>query len=350
MNKSRLVPLVLLGVLFCLSAAAETAPPPPAPAPVPAQAQAPAKKFRIAGTHAAVAGVRGLDEESLKAAQPNPKAVSGLEAYATKPDALGPFCRQGKERLVPIAGGNAISFPADEEDEARVGAELAAAVLGAAPPVKSKKIQRYVNQVGTWVAQQSERPKLKWRFAVIDTDSINAFAVPGGYVFVTRGLYETLRNEAELASVLGHEIAHIVSRDHYKILKLSESIRAGGEAAKNVMSRVPGFKNLSALTLDHAVMVFAFALDKSAELAADQMGTMLAADSGYQPFGLTHVLDGLAKTKKDDSRVSLLLKTHPDPAERLKALEGLRQGRLASKEAAPALKDRFEKNRLAPRT
>ena len=79
----------------------------------------------------------------------------------------------------------------DEKQEIAIGSELAGRTLGAAPLVNDPALQTYVNKVGRWVASQSERPDLPWRFGVIETPSVNAFAVPGGYVLITRGLYET---------------------------------------------------------------------------------------------------------------------------------------------------------------
>ena len=99
------------------------------------------------------------------------------------------------------------------EEEARSGEDIAAPVLGAAPPWKNAAVQRYVNLVGRRVADQAERRDVAWRFAVIDSPSINAMAFPGGIVVVTRGLYALLDSEDELAAVLGHEIAH-VNRKH----------------------------------------------------------------------------------------------------------------------------------------
>ena len=82
-------------------------------------------------------------------------------------------------------------------------------------------MQRYVNDVGFWVASHSKRKKLPWRFGVIDSDGINAFAAPGGYIVLTLGLFSLLENEAQLAGVLGHEISHVIKKDHLKALQSS---------------------------------------------------------------------------------------------------------------------------------
>ena len=90
----------------------------------------------------------------------------------------------------------------DEPEEIAVGREVAGRTLGAAPLVADPELQAYVNRVGRWIAMQTERPDLPWHFGVLDTASVNAFAAPGGYVLVTRGLYEMLDTESQLAGVL----------------------------------------------------------------------------------------------------------------------------------------------------
>ena len=93
------------------------------------------------------------------------------------------------------------------EEEVAMGGNLIAGLLGAAPLVDNAELQRYVNDVGFWVASQSERKNLPWQFGVIDSKGINAFAAPGGYIVITMGLFNLLENEAQLAGVLAHEIS-----------------------------------------------------------------------------------------------------------------------------------------------
>src|SRR5512135_2939644 len=107
----------------------------------------------------------------------------------------------------------------DESEEIAIGRQIAGDLLGAAPLVKDARLQKYVNQVGEWVASQSERPDLPWHFGVIQSEDVNAFAAPGGYIFVTLGLYRLLQNEADLAGVLGHEIGHVIRKHHLKLLQ-----------------------------------------------------------------------------------------------------------------------------------
>src|SRR5512135_3156720 len=118
----------------------------------------------------------------------------------------------------------------DESEEIAIGRQISGNLLGAAPLVKDAKLQKYVNQVGEWVASQSERPDLPWHFGVIQSEDVNAFAAPGGYIFVTLGLYRLLQNEAELAGVLGHEIGHVIRKHHLKLLQQSKLVEAGSTA------------------------------------------------------------------------------------------------------------------------
>jgi len=203
----------------------------------------------------------------------------------------------------------------DEPEEIAVGREVAGRTLGAAPLVADAELQAYVNRVGRWVAMQSERPDLPWHFGVLDTSSVNAFAAPGGYVLITRGLYEMLNNEAQLAGVLGHEIGHIVQRHHVKVMQQSALVSAGARAAQR-SDRSLLVNNL----IGTGAEVMARGLDKDAEFEADRIGVVLAARAGYSPYGLVEVLHLLAARTSDDASLALLFKTHPAPGERLTQL------------------------------
>lgn len=203
----------------------------------------------------------------------------------------------------------------DEKEEIAVGREVAGRTLGAAPLVPDPQLQAYVNRVGRWVAAQSERPDLPWHFGVIDSLSINAFAAPGGCVLITRGLYELLDNEAQLAGVLGHEIGHVVRRHHITVMQKSAAISAGAQLAQ-----ARGHSLLAGNLIGNGAEIFARGLDKSAEFEADQIGIVLAARAGYNPYGLIEVLQKLAARGTDDASLALLFKTHPQPGERLHEL------------------------------
>lgn len=213
----------------------------------------------------------------------------------------------------------------DEKEEIAVGREIAGRMLGAAPLVADAELQAYVNRVGRWVASQTERADLPWRFAVIDSDAINAFAAPGGHVLITRGLYELLDSEAQLAGVLGHEIGHVVRRHHVTVMQKSAALSAGaniaGARARNTL--------VDSL-IGTGAEVMARGLDKSAEFEADAVGVVLAARAGYSPYGLVEVLHKLAARSAGDASLALLFKTHPQPGERLAQLGDLLAPRVAT--------------------
>jgi beta-barrel assembly-enhancing protease len=203
-----------------------------------------------------------------------------------------------------------------EAEEVAIGRQIAGNLLGAAPLVQDKNLQKYVNNVGRWVASMSERPDLAWHFGVIESNDINAFAAPGGYIFVTAGLYRLLDDEAALAGVLAHEIGHVIKKHHLKILQQSKMVDLGG---KLIGKQVGGDEKISNLIGSGAEIV-SRSLDKNAEFEADRIGVVLAARAGYDPYGLPGVLQQIGHTATDDSRVALLFKTHPHPDERLSKL------------------------------
>lgn len=203
------------------------------------------------------------------------------------------------------------------EDENRIGNQISGNLLGAVQLVRDDKLQNYVNLVGNWVALQSGRQDVTWRFGVLETDDINAFAAPGGYIFVTKGLYRLLDNEADLAGVLGHEIAHVTQKHHLKLLKQSSLIGALGQVASSkARGSDPAVQNL----IGNGAEIMARGLDKDAEYEADRIGLVYAARAGYTPWGLPGVLQDMASLPVKDGRTGLLFKTHPHPADRLASL------------------------------
>src|SRR5690606_13413368 len=121
------------------------------------------------------------------------------------------------------------------EEERALGPAVTGRVLGVAPLWNDDAAQRRVNLVGRWLASQTSRSNLPWTFGVIDDGEINAYAAPGGYVLLTRGMYELLADDAELAAVIAHELAHVVQRDHFEVIRKQQVREAGKDA---VMSQV----------------------------------------------------------------------------------------------------------------
>ncbi len=224
----------------------------------------------------------------------------------------------------------------DESEEIAIGRQIAGNLLGAAPLVKDAKLQKYVNQVGEWVASQSERADLPWHFGVIQSEDVNAFAAPGGYVYVTLGLYRLLQNEADLAGVLGHEIGHVIRKHHLKILQQSKLVDAGGK----LFSRQVGGDDKVQQMIGSGAEIVARGLDKDAEFEADRIGVVLATRAGYDAYGLPSVLQQIGHIAKDEGSVALLFKTHPLPEDRLTKLDTAMGERFDSIKGA-ALATRF---------
>lgn len=238
-------------------------------------------------------------------------------------------------------GGKSLKIgKTSKEDEIKLGREITGNLLGAAPLVKDAELQKYVNRVGRWVALQSERPDLLWHFGVIESNDLNAFAAPGGYVLLTRGLYRTLENEAQLAGVLAHEIGHVIKKHQLKLIEKQQMLDLGaGVLGESVSKNNDGIKKL----IGSGAEICARSLDKDAEFEADRMGVVLAGRAGYEPYGLPEVLQTIGHAGKDDGRVALLFKTHPHPDDRLARLGDAIGDRLDGIKDGKTLPERFYK-------
>jgi predicted Zn-dependent protease len=230
-----------------------------------------------------------------------------------------------------------------EKQEAEIGGEYAAVLVGAAPLLANPEVERYVNRVGRWLSLHSERPGLNWQFGVLDTANVNAFSTPGGYVLITRGLLERLKNEAELAGVLAHEIAHVVKKHHLTAMRKGKGMEAGA----NVLSLYLD-QQRSAAAKERLVggikEVMLRGLDKDDEFEADRMGVVIAARSGYDPFGLPGVIQMLQSLNPKDSELALMFETHPDPSARLDALDRAMGTRLDTFAKQPQAAERYARS------
>lgn len=229
--------------------------------------------------------------------------------------------------------------PMSREEEMAFGKDVAAKILGGAPPVTDKELQDYVNQVGLWLAMQTDKPDLPWRFAVLDDNGVNAFTAPGGYVFITRGLLLRCRDEAELAGVLAHEIIHVSDRHIVKAVQKGSRYESFANVA-GLYSDQKG-KDTAKLVGNFTAEFFSRGYDKEEEFAADRKGVVIAARAGYDPYGLAGVLQTLASINPESDAVSLMFKTHPDSGQRLELLTTAMEGRLDQYADHPKLADRF---------
>jgi len=228
----------------------------------------------------------------------------------------------------------------NEPQEIDLGGGIASNLLGAAPLWDNPPVQRYVNRVGRWLALQTERPDLPWQFGVLDDDDVNAFAAPGGYVFITKGLLARMSNEAELAGVLAHEISHVLRKHHLQALKKGARSELMSDLANDAIKSQGGDPRLSKL-VSAGTEIYARGLDKQDEYEADRMGVVIAARAGYDPYGLPAVLQTLQSINPNDSNLALMFKTHPALGDRLSLLDGLMSESLADREGQPDLAVRF---------
>lgn len=231
-----------------------------------------------------------------------------------------------------------VSTPAEDE-ERQIGQGVAATLLGASKPVADPALQRYVNRVGLWVALQGSRPNLPWRFAVLDNPNVNAFAAPGGYIFITRGLLDQLQTEAELAGALAHEIAHVEKKHHLKAMQKEKGFQLLARGASAAMGAYDS--ELLSQVGAAAKNLYTRGLDKADEYEADRIGAVLAARAGYDQYGLAQVLQTLDSLGTSSSSLALLLKTHPRPADRLAKLDLVLGAKLEALGTRPAVAERF---------
>jgi beta-barrel assembly-enhancing protease len=243
-------------------------------------------------------------------------------------------------RLIDTAKGVVkATHEINEPEEIAIGHDVAARLLGAAPLMNDLRVQRYVNNVGRWLASQSERPNLPWRFGVMDAPQINAFAVPGGTIFITRGLLEKMNSEAELAGVLSHEIVHVVRKHHLKAIQKGALTQLSADAAGAALNNVNAQARSKLIAF--GTEMYSRGLDKGDEFEADRLGVVIAARGGYDAYGLPAVLQTLQGMNAKDSAVALMFKTHPAPGERLDTLAAKMQPLLDSYSSQPELRERF---------
>ena len=318
------------------------------------------------------AGVRGLDESNLKTAAFDAAQLAKMESFRvdagmaasqehaeglqdtqvawnveSKPSSKKGGATQAQKRgglslvrgLLSSAGVNtgaagdsamnvadAAAGKSEEEqtaEELALGPEIAGRVLGAAPLVRDEAVQRRVNRIGRWMASHTSRPDLPWSFGVIDSPEINAFAAPGGYILVTRGMYDLLADDGEVAAVLGHEIGHVVQRDHYNVVRKQQTASAMEDAASSQVNVGGGVAGQMAkdYVRKHGAAVLLTSLDREAEFRADEGAEIYLARAGYNPMSLYAVLQKMTAFGTQSARLAQLYRTHPPLADRLDRID-----------------------------
>lgn len=231
----------------------------------------------------------------------------------------------------------------DVKAEVLFGRELAARILGRYQLYRDKELTRYINLVGKSVSLYANRPEIEYRFAVLDTDIVNAFAAPGGYIFVTRGALKLMDDEAELAAVLAHEVAHVTEKHIVKELgiKASEESAAAG-FARLIAGSSDTMRAVFTQMVDKAVeILFEKGLKKQDEMDSDRIAAMTIAGAGYDPAALSRYLKKVSAAKNE---TKLLLGTHPSFEDRIKSIDTVLAENQLTDKKQPAVKERFNAN------
>ncbi|MBC3807739.1 M48 family metalloprotease [Undibacterium seohonense] len=247
----------------------------------------------------------------------------------------------GKSLQAATSAKNAI-VPLTEAEEIELGEGIASNLLGLAPLHTDREVQRYVNSIGRWISMHSERPDLPWTFAVLDSDNVNAFAAPGGYVVLTKGMLLRMTSEAELAGVLAHEIAHVLRKHHLNAMQKASAMSALRDGLDVAITAKNGNPNVLKV-LSVGTALYARGLDKEDEFESDRMGVVLAARAGYDPYGLPAVLHSLQRISSNDEGMQLLFQTHPKLSDRLGQLDNIMGRDFDRYENLPSVQGRFEK-------
>jgi predicted Zn-dependent protease len=223
-----------------------------------------------------------------------------------------------------------------EAEEQQLGVAVSEKIRTRYGVVQDAAVHRYVALVGGSLAAASTRPALPWTFIVLDTDGVNAFAAPGGYIHITRGALALIQDEAELAGVLGHEIIHVTEKHTIKSMQKSKAVQMG--ASETLSSSSALLERAVTATYDNIVEK---GFGREEENDSDEKGLALANGIGYAPGGLGAFLTRLKDRNKDAKEKRGLFASHPEMQSRL---DNLKKEIAAKKMASTAtLADRYKK-------
>ncbi len=224
-----------------------------------------------------------------------------------------------------------------ESEEQQLGATVSEKVRTRYGVVQDANVHRYVALVGTALTQVSTKPNVPWMFIVLDTDAVNAFATPGGFVHITRGALALIQDESELAGVLGHEIIHVTEQHTIRAIQKSKSIQMGTD--ETLSGNAALFNKLA----DNVYLdIIEKGFGRAEEGESDEKGVIMANKIGYAPQGLHRFLTRLQERNKDSKEKRGLFASHPDTTERLGRLT--RQISAQKLVASAMLADRYRKN------
>ncbi|HEY3130187.1 MAG TPA: M48 family metalloprotease [Acidobacteriota bacterium] len=224
----------------------------------------------------------------------------------------------------------------DEEDEIALGKAISDKICAKFGVQQDVDSTRYVTLVGSVLVEQSSRSKLPFQFIILDSNMVNAFAAPGGFIHITRGALAAMKNEAELAGVLGHEISHVTEKHSIKIIQQGKIIQLGkGQTLRNSPA-------LLSQAADRGTDVILQGFGQPQELEADRVGMRVAFKAGYDPNGLIAFLETLKIQNKDSSTRAGLFASHPATQERIEKLNAQISSEKLFSQAAVTLPDRFK--------
>jgi len=208
--------------------------------------------------------------------------------------------------------------PIGPKEEKMIGKAVAGEVFARyGRRVEDPGLNRYVTLVGKTVASNSARPEMDYKFAIINNPEPNAFATPGGYIFITTGLMASLKTESQLAGVLGHEVAHAAKKHMLETIQRAKQLSGLTQLTAAALDKDP--KMLSQIVNIATDTLFTKGLDKNYEFDADKSGTAYAANSGYDAKGLNEFLRELKKGEGKSG--SIFYTTHPSTGARIAKLE-----------------------------
>ncbi|MEZ5418299.1 MAG: M48 family metalloprotease [Vicinamibacterales bacterium] len=213
----------------------------------------------------------------------------------------------------PVSGRREVSLMSEAEEIA-IGQRGDAEIRREMGVYRDDELQRYVAGVGERIAAVSHRPNLPWTFTVVDVPVVNAFALPGGYVYVTRGLLAHLGDESELAGVLGHEVGHVTARHASQQLTRSATGSLGVLIASIFVPGVAPFSDVASMGLNTLFLKYG----RDDELESDRLGVEYAAKAGWDPESVPRFLTTLSRLDAMSARgIPNWLSTHPDPGSRV---------------------------------
>ncbi len=209
-----------------------------------------------------------------------------------------------------------------EGQEIRLGAEAQPEFLrDYGGPIPSPAVQAYVNNLGQQLARESERAGLPWEFHVVDSNVINAFALPGGKIFLTRGILAKFKSEAELAGVLGHEIGHVTAQ-HMGQQMSQRLVVSGVLIGLGVAAQTSDEDWLKIMGVGTQIggSLYLLSFGRDQEMQADELGVRYMTRLGYNPMGLVRVMEMFREEESAGGRPPEFLSTHPAPQSRIDRL------------------------------